>query len=122
VLELQHPPYGLRATLGVEVDLDLAGVEVGDLGEGLLGEVDGALAPVAAGALVHDLDDDAAAAFAGIAGPAVRRAGAPHPVAPPAHGAVVPERAARRRDHVAHVPVPVARRRCMHSHRGDKPI
>lgn len=96
---------------GIEGDLDLAGVEAGDLGEGLLGEVDGALASVAAGALVHDLDDDAVAG-AGVARAAVRGARALHPVATAAHGAVVPERVARRCDHVAHVLVAVARRRC----------
>lgn len=88
-------------------DLDLSSVEVGDLGEGLLGEVDGALAPVAARAVVDDLDGDAVAG-AGVTCPAVRRAGALHQVAPPAHGAVVPERVARRRYHVPLVCIPVA--------------
>jgi hypothetical protein len=96
---------------GIEGDLDLAGVQVSDLGEGLLGEVDGALASVAARALVHDLDDNTVAG-AGVAGAAVRWARALHPVATAAHGAVVPERVARRGDHVAHVLVAVARRRC----------
>lgn len=51
---------------GIEGDLDLAAIEVGYLGEGLLGEVDCALAPIAARALVHDdLDDDAVAGAGG---------------------------------------------------------
>jgi len=44
----------------VILDLDLAGVPVGDDGEGLLREVDGALAS-GRGAEVHDLDGDALA-------------------------------------------------------------
>lgn len=93
-------------------DPDDAGVEVGDLGEGLPGEVDGARAPVAAGAVVDHLHGDAGAG-AGVASAAAgRRAGALHGVAPPAHGAVVVQPVVRRRHHVPHVPVPVARRRC----------
>jgi hypothetical protein len=55
---------------------------------------------------------DNAVAGVGVAGAAVRWARALHPVATAAHGAVVPERVARRCDHVAHVLVLVARRRC----------
>ena len=48
----------------------------------------------------------------GLPEPAVRWARALHPVATATDGAVVPERVARRCDHVAHVLVAVARRRC----------
>lgn len=71
--------YGREESMHVRwvmSDLDLAGVEVGDLGEGLLGEVDGALAPVAACAFVHDLHGDVSAG-ARVTGPGVRCAGAP---------------------------------------------
>jgi len=94
----------------VVVDEDLAGVEVADGVEGLLGEVERGLASRRRAA-VDDLDGDAAA-FAGVRG-GVGAAGAGHLVHPPARRAVVPEPVARRRDHRALVLVSVARRRCV---------
>jgi hypothetical protein len=93
------------------VDDDLAGAEVADGGEGLLGEVERGLA-AGRRAEVDDLDGDGGAGVAGVRG----LVGAPDAgdrVHGAARGAAVPERVARRRDQRALVLVPVARRRCM---------
>ena len=70
------------ATIDVPVvlDVDLAGVGVGDGGEGLLREVDGAPAP--RGAKVDNLDGDAPSG-ARVRHALVRRTGAPHHVTSP---------------------------------------
>ena len=100
------------ATIDVPVvlDVDLAGVGVGDGGEGLLREVDGAPAP--RGAEVDDLYGDAPAG-ARVRHALVRRAGAPDHVPVAARRAAVPEDLARRRDHRPLRRVPEARRRCI---------
>ena len=94
------------------VDLDLAGVGVGDDGEGLLGEVDGALA--AGGAVVDDLHGDAPAG-ARPRHPLVGGARARHHVPLPARRPAVPEHVARRRDHRPLLLEPEARRCCTHA-------
>ena len=94
------------------VDEDLAGVGVGDDGEGLLREVDGARA--AGGAVVDDLHGDALPG-ARLRHALVGRARARHHVLLPARRPAVPEHVARRRDHRPLVLEPVARRRCIYT-------
>jgi len=92
--------------------LYLAGVGVGDDGEGLLREVDGAAAPRRAE--VDDLDGDAPAG-AGVRHALVGGAGAGNHVPVAAGRPAVPEDLARRRDRRPLRCVPEARRRCIAS-------